>query len=93
MNYVATALLYQYGVNKNITRLLNTYDFTIIPIVNVDGYEYTHTTNRMVTCFIKSSNLLNIVDCHNLVAEKSSAKRYDGMYRHRSESKLEHILG
>ncbi|KAM4772563.1 carboxypeptidase B-like [Rhinophrynus dorsalis] len=36
-----------YGSNAQITNLLNNLDFHILPVMNVDGYVYTWTTNRM----------------------------------------------
>jgi len=33
------------GVNDvKIREILDVYDFYILPVVNPDGYEYTHTT-------------------------------------------------
>lgn len=32
--------------NKSNEDLLNRFDFYILPVVNPDGYEYTHTVNR-----------------------------------------------
>lgn len=39
--YCIMQLTENYDVNKN---LLRNYDFVIVPVVNIDGYEYTHTT-------------------------------------------------
>ncbi|XP_075447243.1 carboxypeptidase B2 isoform X1 [Ascaphus truei] len=36
-----------YGVDQYMTRLLKYIDFYILPVMNVDGYRYTWTTNRM----------------------------------------------
>jgi carboxypeptidase A2 len=30
-----------------VTQVLSKYDFYVLPVFNVDGYEYTHTNNRM----------------------------------------------
>lgn len=32
---------------ERFTQVLAKYDFYILPIFNPDGYEYTHTENRM----------------------------------------------
>ncbi|KAJ3380861.1 carbamoyl-phosphate synthase (glutamine-hydrolyzing) cpa2 [Lobulomyces angularis] len=45
--YIADQLLSLYGKDDLVTKLLNIYDWIIIPVLNVDGYEYTHTNNRM----------------------------------------------
>ncbi|XP_053311502.1 carboxypeptidase B2 [Spea bombifrons] len=36
-----------YGNDKTMTKLLKYIDFYILPVMNVDGYDYTWTTNRM----------------------------------------------
>ena len=33
--------------NENYTRLLDTSDWIIMPVSNPDGYEYTHTRDRL----------------------------------------------
>lgn len=42
--YVIYQLTENFVVNAN---LLKDYDWVILPVVNPDGYEYTHTTTRM----------------------------------------------
>ncbi|KAJ3196896.1 hypothetical protein HDU82_001617 [Entophlyctis luteolus] len=51
VQYIMTELIVKYGENEEITTALDDFDFTIIPVLNVDGYEYTHPTNRMVLFF------------------------------------------
>ncbi|XP_075720104.1 carboxypeptidase B [Rhinoderma darwinii] len=36
-----------YGSDAQFTSLLNNLDFYVLPVLNVDGYSYTWTTNRM----------------------------------------------
>lgn len=36
-----------YGSESQMTQLLNTFDFYVVPVLNIDGYVYTWTTNRM----------------------------------------------
>ncbi|OCT80936.1 carboxypeptidase B [Xenopus laevis] len=36
-----------YGVESEFTSMLDSLDFYILPVLNVDGYVYTWTTNRM----------------------------------------------
>ncbi|KAJ3062854.1 corticosteroid- binding protein, partial [Podochytrium sp. JEL0797] len=47
VQYIMTELVVQYGKDDTLTNALDSFDFTIIPVLNVDGYEYTHSTNRM----------------------------------------------
>lgn len=42
--YVISQLVENYSANSN---LLKDYDWVILPVVNPDGYEYTHTKSRM----------------------------------------------
>ena len=41
--YIMSELLNNADNHANI---LNEYDFYVMPIINPDGYEYTHTDNR-----------------------------------------------
>ncbi|XP_077149075.1 carboxypeptidase B-like [Ranitomeya variabilis] len=36
-----------YGVDSQVTNLLNNLDFYVLPVLNVDGYAYTWSSNRM----------------------------------------------
>ncbi len=36
-------MIREYDHNANITALIDMYDWYILPVVNPDGYEYTHT--------------------------------------------------
>jgi murein tripeptide amidase MpaA len=47
VSYIATELIKGYGKDVEITRLIDRFTFHIIPVLNVDGYIYSHTTNRM----------------------------------------------
>src|SRR5690606_8383882 len=44
VTYFAQQLVNKYNANDpDIRDLLNYFDFYIVPVLNVDGYEYTHT--------------------------------------------------
>lgn len=47
VTYVAETLLRGYGSNADATYILDNFDVVIAPILNVDGYDYTWTTDRM----------------------------------------------
>ncbi|XP_055019815.1 carboxypeptidase B2, partial [Boleophthalmus pectinirostris] len=36
-----------YGVNSDITRILDGFDVIVLPVLNPDGYDYTWTKNRL----------------------------------------------
>ena len=44
--YLLRQLVSQYGVDRDLTLLVDTFEYTIIPVMNVDGYIYTQK-NRM----------------------------------------------
>jgi len=45
--WIANQLLTLYGSDSQITEFVNRFEWSIIPIVNADGYVYTWSTNRM----------------------------------------------
>ncbi|GJJ76367.1 extracellular matrix protein 14 [Entomortierella parvispora] len=47
VSYIAKELILGYGTNKKITRLVDQFEFTIVPVLNADGYAYTWEHNRM----------------------------------------------
>ncbi|KAI9598561.1 hypothetical protein BDF19DRAFT_410651 [Syncephalis fuscata] len=46
-SYLAYTLASNYGINPRITSLVDEFEFTIIPLINADGYEYSRTTDRL----------------------------------------------
>ncbi|KAJ3282009.1 hypothetical protein HK104_011156 [Borealophlyctis nickersoniae] len=47
VTYIATQLILKNGEDQAVTDLLSKYRFSIIPVLNVDGYVFTHNNNRM----------------------------------------------
>jgi len=47
LTYIMESLATGYGVNARFTHLLNQFEWSLIPVMNVDGYIYTHEHNRM----------------------------------------------
>ncbi len=47
VTYLADTILRNYGKTTDATNLLDTFDIIICPILNVDGYDYTWTDDRM----------------------------------------------
>ena len=45
--WIADKLVYEYDTNPQIHSLVDRVEFFIIPIVNVDGYAYSWSTNRL----------------------------------------------
>jgi len=47
VSYLADTFIRGYGVDGDATSVLDAFDITIAPILNVDGYDYTRTEDRM----------------------------------------------
>ncbi|XP_064611668.1 carboxypeptidase B-like [Liolophura sinensis] len=45
--YIAGQLIEQYGNNTAVTQLVDSMEWVILPVFNVDGYTYTWTTDRL----------------------------------------------
>lgn len=45
--YMINQMLKKYGKDVSVTNMVDKMDWVIMPVFNVDGYEYTHTGNRM----------------------------------------------
>ncbi|TPX33481.1 hypothetical protein SmJEL517_g03601 [Synchytrium microbalum] len=45
--YMATQLITQSAKDKSVKSVLEKLEFHIFPVLNVDGFVYTHTSNRM----------------------------------------------
>jgi len=45
--YMLNELVTKYGSDRKITSLIDRYDWYIMPILNPDGYQYSHTSERM----------------------------------------------
>jgi len=47
VTYIAYQLMAQYGNSKDINRLVDAYDWVLIPTINPDGYAYTWESDRL----------------------------------------------
>ncbi|XP_022096353.1 carboxypeptidase B-like [Acanthaster planci] len=45
--YIAKMLAEGYGSDSTVTRMLDTFDIYIVPLLNADGYVYTWTNDRL----------------------------------------------
>ncbi|KAF9997593.1 Carboxypeptidase A4 [Entomortierella chlamydospora] len=47
VTYIAKELILGYHHNKKITKLVDQFEFVIVPVLNADGYAFTWEKNRM----------------------------------------------
>ncbi|EGF79390.1 hypothetical protein BATDEDRAFT_25701 [Batrachochytrium dendrobatidis JAM81] len=47
VTFMATQLVEQYNKNTDVTTMLDTFIYSIIPVLNIDGFVYTHKKDRM----------------------------------------------
>jgi len=45
--YIINQLVTNYGTDASYTKLMDSIDFYILPVFNPDGYQYTHTADRL----------------------------------------------
>ncbi|KAH7981132.1 hypothetical protein HPB49_021874 [Dermacentor silvarum] len=45
--YIIDRLLKNYNDSDDVTKLVDTFDWYIFPVINADGYKYTWTTHRL----------------------------------------------
>ncbi|GFY41751.1 carboxypeptidase A2 [Trichonephila inaurata madagascariensis] len=47
VTYIAHSLVSEYDNNPEVKELVDSFDWYILPVVNPDGYVYSHSVNRM----------------------------------------------
>src|SRR6218665_2456367 len=64
VSYFAQELINRFNAGDSVVvPLLKKYDVYIVPVLNVDGYEYTHTNVRFSTYFVQFCRALTISLC------------------------------
>ena len=51
--YIMHDLVDNYAKDEAVKTLVDTFEWTFVPVVNVDGFEYSRTQNRLVCILIR----------------------------------------
>ncbi|XP_077999112.1 carboxypeptidase B-like [Glandiceps talaboti] len=75
--WMTNKMLQDYGQNDLVTRLLDTFDIYILPVLNPDGYEYTWDVYRLWRK-TRSVNLNSESDCYGVDANRNWGYEFGG---------------